>query len=149
MILMNPVFAIMKIANNPPHSKTSTYASAITIRRAVGEGFTATGHLLGRGAAVRRSQRYLILGFSFTAVPFGIVTASPASADCTSAGASTVCAQGTVRGGGPDAPSAGPVYPSYCADPWYCDDGWDVDVVLPIRPGRPGGGGGGGGIGPR
>jgi hypothetical protein len=46
---------------------------------------------------------------------------------------------------------AGPSYPSFCADPWYCDDGWDVDVILPPpdfgRPGRPGGGGGG--IGPR
>ena len=47
-------------------------------------------------------------------------------------------------------------YPSYCADPWYGDDGWDLDVVLPpIRPGRPGGPGGpgrpggGGGIGSR
>ena len=95
---------------------------------------------------MRRSQRYLILGLTVTAVPFGIVIAVPASADCTNAGAATVCAQGTVRGGGPDAPSAGPAYPSYCADPWYCDDGWDVDVILPIRPGRPGGGGG---IGPR
>ncbi|WP_231514522.1 hypothetical protein [Mycobacterium sp. URHB0044] len=86
-----------------------------------------------------------------TAIPLGIGTATPALADCTSAGAATVCAQGTVRGGGPDAPSAGPAYPSYCADPWYCDDGWDVDVILPPRPGRPGGpgGGGGGGIGPR
>jgi hypothetical protein len=102
---------------------------------------------------VRRSQRYLVLGLTLTAVPFGIDTAAPASADCTSSGNSTVCAQGTVRGGS-DAPSAGPVYPSYCADPWYCDDGWDVDVILPPpdfgRPGRPGGGGGGGGgIGPR
>ena len=101
---------------------------------------------------MRRSQRYLILGLTFTAVPVGIVTAVPASAECTNAGNATVCAQGTVRGGGPTAPSAGPYYPGYCADPWYCDDGWDVDVILPpIRPGRPGGGpgGGGGGIGPR
>jgi hypothetical protein len=103
----------------------------------------------GEGAAVRRSQRYMILGLSMTVIPVGIVTAVPASADCTNAGAATVCAQGTVRGGGPDAPSAGPSYPSYCADPWYCDEGWDVDVILPIRPGRPGGPGGGGGIGPR
>jgi hypothetical protein len=89
------------------------------------------------------------LGLSMTVIPVGIVTAVPASADCTNAGAATVCAQGTVRGGGPDAPSAGPSYPSYCADPWYCDDGWDFDVILPIRPVRPGGPGGGGGIGPR
>ena len=99
---------------------------------------------------MRRSQRYLILGLTLTAVPFGIVTAPPALADCVNSGGSTVCAQGTVRGGGPDAPLAGPSYPSYCADPWYCDDGWDVDVILPPRDfGRPGRPGGGGGIGPR
>ena len=33
------------------------------------------------------------------------------SADCTSAGAATVCAQGTVRGGGPDARHGGAVLP--------------------------------------
>lgn len=79
----------------------------------------------------------------------GVVDATPASADCTGNGAATVCAQGDVRGGGgPTPPKA--YYPSYCADPWYCDNGWDVDVVLPLpplRPNRPGGGGGG--IGPR
>ena len=97
---------------------------------------------------MRRSERYLIAGLSLMAVPFGIATATPASADCANAGAATVCAQGTVSGGGPTAPQAGPAYPSYCADPWYCDDGWGVDVILPpIRPIRPGGGGGG--IGPR
>lgn len=79
----------------------------------------------------------------------GIVSAAPALADCTSAGAATVCAQGTVRGGGPDAPDATP-YPGYCADPWYCSDDWGLDVIVdpgppiwdPGRPGRPGGGGG-------
>ena len=97
----------------------------------------------------------LSLGLVLTFVPVGVISASPASADCTSAGAATVCAQGTVRGGGPYAPTAGPAYPSYCADPWYCDDGWDIDVDW--NPGRPGGPadpapgrpGGGGGIGPR
>jgi hypothetical protein len=101
------------------------------------------------GAAVRRSQRYLSLGLALTFAPVGVISASPASADCTNAGGATVCAQGEVRGGGPSPPSAG-YYPSYCADPWYCDDGWDVDVVLPpIDIGRPGRPGGGGGIGPR
>jgi hypothetical protein len=99
---------------------------------------------------VRRSQRYLSLGLALTFVPVGVISAAPAAADCTNAGGATICAQGTVRGGGPSPPQAGPVYPSYCADPWYCDDGWDIDVVLPPpdfgRPGRPGGGGG---IGPR
>ena len=104
---------------------------------------------------MRSTQRYLILGIVMASVPFTIVVGAPsARADCTSAGNSTVCAQGTVRGGGPTAPIAGPAYPSYCADPWYCDDGWDMDVIIG-RPGGPGGiggpgrPGGGGGIGPR
>jgi hypothetical protein len=98
-------------------------------------------------------QRYLLLGLTAALTPLGMTVAPTASADCTSAGAATVCAQGTVRGGGPDAPVAGPAYPSYCADPWYCDDGWDMDVIINPgppgggidigRPGRPGGGGGG------
>lgn len=96
---------------------------------------------------MRRSQRYLFLGLSLAVVPVGIVTAAPASADCTSAGYATVCAQGDVRGGGPTPPSA--AYPSYCADPWYCDDDWGLDVI--IDPGPPGIGlpGRPGGIGPR
>ncbi|MGH3639846.1 MAG: hypothetical protein ACRDUX_12555 [Mycobacterium sp.] len=104
---------------------------------------------------MRLRQRCLSWGLVLAFVPAGVIMASsPASADCTNAGAATVCAQGTVRGGGPDAPTAGPVYPSYCADPWYCDDGWDMDIIWNPGPGiggpgRPGGPGGGGGIGPR
>ena len=103
---------------------------------------------------MRSPQRYLILGLAAAAAPITLLAAPPALADCTSAGAATVCAQGDVRGGGPTPPSAGPAYPSYCADPWYCDDGWDMDVIIG-RPGGPGGiggpgrPGGGGGIGPR
>ena len=103
---------------------------------------------------MRSRQRCLSLGLALTLVPVSVMSASPASADCTSAGYATVCAQGDVRGG--SAPTAGPVYPSYCSDPWYCDDGWDMDVDINPRPpgggidiGRPGGPGGGGGIGPR
>jgi hypothetical protein len=101
---------------------------------------------------VSSTQRYLIVGLVASAlIPVGVTTATPASADCTSAGAATVCAQGTVRGGGPTAPVAGPAYPSYCADPWYCDDAWDMDVIIgrPGGPGGIGGPGGPGGIGPR
>ena len=97
-------------------------------------------------------KRCVAVGFAAaTLLPVGVVTASPAVADCVQAGNSTVCGQGTVRGGGPTPPVAGPQYPGYCADPWYCDDGWDLDVIWdPGRPGGPGGGGGGGGgIGPR
>jgi hypothetical protein len=107
-------------------------------------------------------QRYVLVGAAVAAMPLSVLIAPSASADCTNAGTATVCAQGEVRGGGPTAPVAGPVYPSYCADPWYCDMGigWDIDVIAPPRPdrpdrpdrpGRPGrpGGGGGGVIGPR
>ncbi|TLH74698.1 hypothetical protein C1S82_08890 [Mycolicibacterium cosmeticum] len=95
-------------------------------------------------------QRFLLAGL----VPLvfngiGVLAAPPASADCTSAGYATVCAQGDVRGGGPTPPSV--AYPSYCADTWYCDDDWGMDVIWdpgidiggPGLPGRPGG------IGPR
>ncbi len=104
-------------------------------------------------------RRRALVGLVCAATPMSLLVAPTASADCTNAGAATVCAQGEVRGGGPTAPVAGPVYPSYCADPWYCDDGWGVDVILPLppRPGGPGwpggpgrpGDGGGIGIGPR
>lgn len=93
--------------------------------------------------------RYVILGLVSAAVFPGavVLTAPSASADCNNAGYATVCAQGTVTGGSP-APVQGPVYPGYCADPWYCNDDWGIDIDLsPGRPGRPGGGGGG--IGPR
>ena len=100
--------------------------------------------------------RHLIMGLASASVPVALAGAPPALADCTNAGAATVCAQGTVRGGGPTAPQAGPAYPGYCADPWYCSDDWGLDINLgPIRPGGGGGGGnrpgggGGGGIGPR
>jgi hypothetical protein len=102
---------------------------------------------------MRLVDRCLSLGLVLVVVPVGVISASPASADCTSSGYATVCAQGDVRGGS-SAPSVGPAYPSYCADPWYCDDDWGVDVVW--NPGigiggigGPGGPGGPGGIGPR
>jgi hypothetical protein len=97
---------------------------------------------------VRNPQSYLAFGVLVALVSGGLSVAPRASADCSTAGYATVCAQGEVRGGGPTPPNAGPYYPGYCSDPWYCDDGWDLDVVLPIppRPGRPGRPGG---IGPR
>src|SRR3954470_24298510 len=77
----------------------------------------------------------------------GLITASPVLADCNSSGYSTVCAQGSVRGGDGGAVS-GPVYPYPCDDDWMCAEG--IDVVWnpgwdgpggpggPGRPGRPG-----------
>jgi hypothetical protein len=102
------------------------------------------------GTGMRIPRPYLTFGLILTLVPTGLVSATPAVADCDSAGYATVCAQGEVRGGGPTPPNAGPVYPGYCADPWYCDDAWGIDIDLnprppvrpPNRPGRPG-------IGPR
>jgi hypothetical protein len=102
-------------------------------------------------------RRYLISGLGAIALPVGLVTAAPATAECTNAGAATVCAQGTVRGGGPDAPTAGPYVPYDCGGGYdfYCNDwDWDVDLSPGWRPGGGGGGGGrpgggGGGIGPR
>ncbi|WP_431235117.1 hypothetical protein ACQ856_11725 [Mycolicibacterium psychrotolerans] len=100
---------------------------------------------------MRKTVCYMAFGIVIATGPASLISATPASADCTNAGAATVCAQGEVRGGGPTAPIAGPAYPGYCADPWYCDDAWGIDLDLnprpnppspPIRPGRPG-------IGPR
>lgn len=78
-------------------------------------------------------------------IPANLLAAPHAAADCVDAGGATVCAQGTVRGGGPDPTVAGPVVPYPCEYDWYCD-GWDLDVIVPpggIDIGRPGG------IGPR
>lgn len=103
---------------------------------------------------MRRTVNFIGVGCAAAVlIPLGLATAAPAAADCTQAGGAWVCAQGEVRGGGPTPPTAGPYYPGYCADPWYCDD-WGLDVI--IDPGPPGGGIGGpgrpgrpGGIGPR
>ncbi|BBY79188.1 hypothetical protein MPUL_03460 [Mycolicibacterium pulveris] len=79
-----------------------------------------------------------VLPLAVVAAGMSVIVGAPsADADCTGAGAATVCAQGTVRGGGPEAPQAGPVYPGYCADPWYCSDDWGIDVIIDPNPPRP------------
>lgn len=89
-------------------------------------------------------------------VSAGLVAAPPAVADCTSAGGTTICAQGESRGantgGGPS--GAGPSMPYPCDYDWTCDTGyygWDVDLDADWDPGPgiggPGGPGGPGGIG--
>jgi hypothetical protein len=103
-----------------------------------------------RGIVVKVTQRYLIPAL-VAPVVLGLVVAPPATADCTSSGYATVCAQGDVRGGdGGSSTVSGPVYPYPCADDWLCNDGVDI-AFGPIWPGRPDGIGGGrpGGIGPR
>jgi hypothetical protein len=88
-------------------------------------------------------QQCAVLGLAAVFAPIGVIEASPARADCVNAGAATVCAQGTVTGGGPDAPTAGPYMPYPCEYDWLCDDG-GLSIVInpPDRPVRPGGGGG-------
>src|ERR1051325_6539844 len=83
-----------------------------------------------KGGAVRLTLRCLILGVATASIPAAVgISAPPARADCNNTGYATVCAQGTVTGGS-TAPVQGPVYPGYCADPWYCSDGWGIDINL-------------------
>ncbi|MDW5611047.1 hypothetical protein [Mycolicibacterium sp. D5.8-2] len=97
----------------------------------------------------------------------GIALAPPAAADCTSAGGTTICSQGEVRGATGGGGPSGPYVPYPCDVNYYeCNEWWDFDADIDIDPGppgigapgrpdiggpgRPGGGrpgGGGGGIG--
>lgn len=105
------------------------------------------------------------------AVVATVLTVAPdapiAAADCTTAGATTLCSQGTSRGSNSGSgPGAGPYVPYPCDINWYdCDDYWDVNLDVDVdpgpggpdfgrpgapdfgNPGRPGGGGGRGGGG--
>ena len=98
----------------------------------------------------------------------GLGVAPVAAADCTTAGATTLCSQGTSRGNntGSGPGTSGPYVPYPCDINWYdCDNYWDVNLDFdvdpgpggpdfgrpgapdfgnPGRPGRPSGGGGGG-----
>ena len=101
------------------------------------------------GAAVRSTQRYLILGLATAAAPIAIVVAAPqAGADCNYAAGATVCAQGTVRGADGVPRAATPYVPYPCENDWYCGTEWDLNFDMDPGfgtglPGRPGG------IGPR
>lgn len=108
----------------------------------------------------------VLLGAGITIAP----NAPIASADCTTAGQTTICSQGDVRGSNSGGgPGSGPYVPYPCDINWYdCDNYWEWDIDLdadinpgpggpdiglpgrpgvgnPIAPGRPGGGGGRGG----
>ena len=110
---------------------------------------------------MKLTQRYLIPALVTVPAVLGLVVAPPATADCSSSGYATVCAQGDVRGGGGGSTVSGPVYPYDCADDWLCNDGVDINWGPiwnpggpggpggPGRPGGPGGPGRPGGIGPR
>ncbi|MGW4096669.1 hypothetical protein [Mycobacterium sp. NPDC004974] len=93
---------------------------------------------------MRSMWRPVLLGLAGLTVPItiSINTAPPAAAECIDAGGSTVCAQGSVRGGGPTPPKAGPYYPYYCANDWYCAGG-GLEINIDPRPPDNGGGGGG------
>ncbi|MCC9179699.1 hypothetical protein LOC73_02530 [Mycolicibacterium mageritense] len=74
-------------------------------------------------------RRLSLFGLLGLAIPFAVSTAPPAAAECVNAGGSTVCAQGTVRGGGPEPPTAGPYVPYPCEYDWYCQGG-GLDIII-------------------
>jgi hypothetical protein len=85
------------------------------------------------------------------AVSTGLAVAPVTVADCTTAGGTTLCSQGTSRGSntGSGPGSTGPYVPYPCDINWYdCNDYWDVNLDVDLDPGRPGiGNPGGPGIG--
>ena len=60
---------------------------------------------------MKLTQRYLISALVTAPAVLGLVVAPPATADCSSSGYATVCAQGDVRGGDGGSTVSGPVYP--------------------------------------
>lgn len=97
---------------------------------------------------MRIVQRMVIVGCFAASVPLAV--APQAAADCVPAGNTTICAQGTVSGGGPTPPSAGPYVPYPCDYDYLCDAGLSIELGPPDRPDHPWRpGGGGGGRGPR
>ena len=57
------------------------------------------GNYFRKGIVMKLTQRYLIPALVTVPAVLGLVVAPPATADCTSSGYATVCAQGDVRGG--------------------------------------------------
>ena len=104
-------------------------------------------------------MKRLLYFAALPAVPAALIVAGlsaspPARAECVSTGATTLCGQGDVRGGG-GGQGPGPIAtydPYICGYDGDCDDGgwyFDLDPGYPGRPGigGPGGPGGVGGIG--
>lgn len=78
----------------------------------------------------------------FTAVTAGVAslvlaTAPQATAECIPAGGATVCAQGTITGGGPTPPTAGPYTPYPCNYDYLCQAGLSIELGPIDRPDRP------------
>lgn len=93
---------------------------------------------------IRTAHRLVIVGCFAASVP--IVAAPQAAADCVPAGNTMICAQGSVQGGGPTPPTAGPYVPYPCDYDYLCGAGLSIELGPPDRPDqpwRPGGGGGG------
>lgn len=94
--------------------------------------------------------------FATLAIPVlvgaGLTFTPLAGADCTSAGGTTICSQGDVRGansGAGPSGSSGPSVPYACDYDYYdydydyygCDNDWDLDLDIgwnPVGPGGPG-----------
>lgn len=62
----------------------------------------------------------LAIVIALPTMSLGIVTASPAVADCDNAGGISLCSEGA---GGTGASTALPYYPYPCEDDWLCADG--------------------------
>ena len=62
----------------------------------------------------------LAVVITIPAMSLGIVTASPAAADCDKAGGISLCSEGA---GGTGASAALPYFPYPCEDDWLCGDG--------------------------
>jgi hypothetical protein len=69
---------------------------------------------------VQITKLSLAVVITFPALCLGVVDASPAAADCDTAGGISLCSEGA---GGTGASVALPYYPYPCEDDWLCADG--------------------------
>ena len=65
----------------------------------------------------------------------GLALSAPAAADCISSAGTTLCGQGSARGGntgeGPGTMS-GPMVPYPCSYDWYCDDDGGFGITFGV-----------------
>ncbi|BBZ68245.1 hypothetical protein MINS_36740 [Mycolicibacterium insubricum] len=83
------------------------------------------------------TRTVLIATLIIGAVPGTVVTAAPATADCTTSGATTICSQGEVRGSPNASPprTSGPAYPYPCTYDYLCGNGGASIIFTPGRRG--------------